>query len=189
MQISSCCIVLFLFLFYFNLFNAYPPLPLILLHQGDSGGPFVCKLADTGSSWEVHGVVSFGPRGCIVDKKPSVFTRVSAFNHWIEDNIKRYVYENTPAAQVCSRRPDIEVFLILNQQSLMHSPYHNPLLDPGRITNNQLDTQMLLKITFLFYVHFVFSHSSSHDAELHSVMICISSSCKYSFFLFFSHCH
>ncbi|KAK2852327.1 hypothetical protein Q7C36_007528 [Tachysurus vachellii] len=66
--------------------------------QGDSGGPFVCKSADTGSLWEVHGVVSFGARGCIVDKKPSVFTRVSAFNHWIEDNIKRYIYENTPAA-------------------------------------------------------------------------------------------
>ncbi|KAF7710120.1 ovochymase-2 [Silurus meridionalis] len=66
--------------------------------QGDSGGPFVCKLAATGSLWEVHGVVSFGARGCIKDKKPSVFTRVSAFNPWIEDNIKRYVYENTPAA-------------------------------------------------------------------------------------------
>ncbi|KAM9476723.1 ovochymase-2 isoform 2-T2 [Clarias gariepinus] len=66
--------------------------------QGDSGGPFVCKPAATGSLWEVHGVVSFGPRGCIKDKKPSVFTRVSAFTHWIEDNVKRYVYENTPAA-------------------------------------------------------------------------------------------
>ncbi|KAI5107730.1 hypothetical protein C0J45_1324, partial [Silurus meridionalis] len=52
--------------------------------QGDSGGPFVCKLAATGSLWEVHGVVSFGARGCIKDKKPSVFTRVSAFNPWIE---------------------------------------------------------------------------------------------------------
>ncbi|XP_073670702.1 ovochymase-2 [Paramisgurnus dabryanus] len=64
--------------------------------KGDSGGPFVCK--QTGSDWEVHGVVSFVPVGCIMDKKPSVFTRVSAFNHWIEDNIKRYIYENTPTS-------------------------------------------------------------------------------------------
>ncbi|KAI7810415.1 hypothetical protein IRJ41_001318 [Triplophysa rosa] len=60
------------------------------LMSGDSGGPFVCKQTGTGASWEVHGVVSFRPRGCIVDKKPSV----SAFSHWIEDNIKRYTYEN-----------------------------------------------------------------------------------------------
>lgn len=65
--------------------------------QGDSGGPFVCKQTGSGASWEVHGVVSFVPQGCIVDKKPSVFTRISAFSHWIENNIKRYTYENMSA--------------------------------------------------------------------------------------------
>uniref|UniRef100_A0A8C6TPH8 Peptidase S1 domain-containing protein n=1 Tax=Neogobius melanostomus TaxID=47308 RepID=A0A8C6TPH8_9GOBI len=44
--------------------------------QGDSGGPFACESAS--ASWEVHGIVSFGPQGCIRDKKPSVFTRTSA---------------------------------------------------------------------------------------------------------------
>ncbi|XP_030644095.1 ovochymase-2 [Chanos chanos] len=62
--------------------------------QGDSGGPFVCKLEES-SVWEVHGVVSFGPQGCIMDKKPSVFTRVSAFSHWVEDSMKRYIYNST----------------------------------------------------------------------------------------------
>ncbi|XP_062334250.1 elastase-1 [Osmerus eperlanus] len=61
--------------------------------QGDSGGPFVCQPAGPDSSWEVHGIVSFGPQGCIKDKKPSVFTRVSAFNDWILDSIKRFTYE------------------------------------------------------------------------------------------------
>ncbi|XP_072534618.1 ovochymase-2 [Salminus brasiliensis] len=66
--------------------------------QGDSGGPLACRPNGSGSVWEVHGVVSFGPLGCIMNKKPAVFTRVSAFNHWIEDNIKRYVYEHSAVA-------------------------------------------------------------------------------------------
>ncbi|XP_076583741.1 ovochymase-2 [Chaetodon auriga] len=62
--------------------------------QGDSGGPFVCELTGTASTWEVHGIVSFGPQGCIKDKKPSVFTRVSAFSDWINNNIRKFMYEN-----------------------------------------------------------------------------------------------
>ncbi|XP_054634056.1 ovochymase-2 [Dunckerocampus dactyliophorus] len=61
--------------------------------QGDSGGPFACKAAGANMTWEVHGVVSFGPQGCIRNKKPSVFTRVSAFSHWINDSIRRFLYE------------------------------------------------------------------------------------------------
>ncbi|KAG7267725.1 hypothetical protein CRUP_031615, partial [Coryphaenoides rupestris] len=48
------------------------------------------------STWEVHGIVSFGAQGCIRDKKPSVFTRVSAFSGWIEDSIRKFVYEREP---------------------------------------------------------------------------------------------
>lgn len=62
------------------------------LPQGDSGGPFACPSA--GETWEVHGIVSFGPQGCIKDKKPSVFTRVSAFSDWIEDNMRKFIYVN-----------------------------------------------------------------------------------------------
>ncbi|XP_019899333.2 ovochymase-2 isoform X2 [Esox lucius] len=62
--------------------------------QGDSGGPFVCQ-PSASDPWEVHGIVSFGPFGCIKDKKPSVFTRVSSFNDWIHDNIKRFNYEKS----------------------------------------------------------------------------------------------
>uniref|UniRef100_UPI003AAE0E9E chymotrypsin-like elastase family member 2A n=1 Tax=Centroberyx gerrardi TaxID=166262 RepID=UPI003AAE0E9E len=62
--------------------------------QGDSGGPFACSAAGTNTTWEVHGIVSFGPQGCIKDKKPSVFTRVSAFSDWIHHNIKKFIYEN-----------------------------------------------------------------------------------------------
>uniref|UniRef100_A0A3Q3MQ92 Peptidase S1 domain-containing protein n=1 Tax=Labrus bergylta TaxID=56723 RepID=A0A3Q3MQ92_9LABR len=62
--------------------------------QGDSGGPFACAAAGANPTWEVHGIVSFGPQGCIKDKKPSVFTRVSAFNDWIYDNMKKFIYES-----------------------------------------------------------------------------------------------
>nr|XP_046272112.1 tolloid-like protein 2 [Scatophagus argus] len=59
--------------------------------QGDSGGPLVCQ--DTpGAPWEVHGITSFGPIGCIMNKKPSVFTRSSAYLPWIENVIRRDIY-------------------------------------------------------------------------------------------------
>lgn len=51
-------------------------------HQGDSGGPLLCQLGR--DRWEVHGVVSFGPIGCTVENKPSVFTRTAAYIPWIE---------------------------------------------------------------------------------------------------------
>uniref|UniRef100_A0A8C8VH88 Peptidase S1 domain-containing protein n=1 Tax=Pelusios castaneus TaxID=367368 RepID=A0A8C8VH88_9SAUR len=49
---------------------------------GDSGGPLVCQISR--GKWEVHGIVSFGPVGCKVENKPSVFTRISAYISWIE---------------------------------------------------------------------------------------------------------
>uniref|UniRef100_A0A4W5NAQ1 Zgc:154142 n=1 Tax=Hucho hucho TaxID=62062 RepID=A0A4W5NAQ1_9TELE len=61
---------------------------------GDSGGPFACQ-PSASDPWEVHGIVSFGAFGCIKDKKPSVFTRVSSFNDWIDDNMKRFIYEKS----------------------------------------------------------------------------------------------
>lgn len=61
------------------------------LRQGDSGGPLVCQ--DTsGGPWEVHGISSFGPIGCIINKNPSVFTRSSAYIPWIENVIRRDLY-------------------------------------------------------------------------------------------------
>ncbi|XP_071988656.1 chymotrypsin-like elastase family member 2A, partial [Engystomops pustulosus] len=50
--------------------------------QGDSGGPLVCQ--NGREKWEVHGIVSFGPIGCTVENKPSVFTRTSTYIPWIE---------------------------------------------------------------------------------------------------------
>ncbi|CAN2388025.1 Belongs to the peptidase S1 family, partial [Pristimantis euphronides] len=52
--------------------------------NGDSGGPLNCQAA--GGAWEVHGVVSFGSGiKCNYEKKPTVFTRVSAYIDWIND--------------------------------------------------------------------------------------------------------
>ncbi|KFQ93864.1 Chymotrypsin-C, partial [Nipponia nippon] len=50
---------------------------------GDSGGPLNCQL---GGLWEVSGIVSFGSGlGCNTAKKPTVFTRVSAYIDWINE--------------------------------------------------------------------------------------------------------
>lgn len=54
----------------------------VVSSQGDSGGPLLCQLGR--DRWEVHGVVSFGPIGCTVENKPSVFTRTAAYIPWIE---------------------------------------------------------------------------------------------------------
>ncbi|XP_047232670.1 chymotrypsin-like elastase family member 2A [Girardinichthys multiradiatus] len=52
--------------------------------NGDSGGPLNCQRSD--GTWDVHGVVSFGSSmGCNYPKKPSVFTRVSAYISWINN--------------------------------------------------------------------------------------------------------
>ncbi|NXC19849.1 CTRC protein, partial [Corythaeola cristata] len=51
--------------------------------NGDSGGPLNCQ---SDGVWEVAGIVSFGSAlGCNTAKKPSVFTRVSAYVEWINE--------------------------------------------------------------------------------------------------------
>uniref|UniRef100_A0A8D2BBJ6 Chymotrypsin C n=1 Tax=Sciurus vulgaris TaxID=55149 RepID=A0A8D2BBJ6_SCIVU len=55
--------------------------------NGDSGGPLNCQ-AENGA-WEVHGIVSFGSgQSCNTRKKPTVFTRVSAYIDWIHQKMQ-----------------------------------------------------------------------------------------------------
>lgn len=52
--------------------------------QGDSGGPLNCLGQD--GRWFVHGVTSFvSSQTCNEVKKPTVFTRISAFRDWLSD--------------------------------------------------------------------------------------------------------
>ncbi|XP_043089538.1 polyserase-2 [Puntigrus tetrazona] len=51
--------------------------------QGDSGGPMVSKL---GSLWVQSGIVSFG-EGCALANYPGVYTRVSNYQSWINNQI------------------------------------------------------------------------------------------------------
>ncbi|XP_043917901.1 chymotrypsin-like elastase family member 2A isoform X1 [Protopterus annectens] len=54
--------------------------------NGDSGGPLNAQ--GSGDAWEVHGIVSFGSSmGCNYIRKPTVFTRVSAYIDWINEKI------------------------------------------------------------------------------------------------------
>uniref|UniRef100_A0A3P9HJS6 pancreatic elastase n=1 Tax=Oryzias latipes TaxID=8090 RepID=A0A3P9HJS6_ORYLA len=49
--------------------------------QGDSGGPLNCSV---NGQWVVHGVTSFvSSSGCNAYRKPTVFTRVSAYISWM----------------------------------------------------------------------------------------------------------
>ncbi|XP_026188294.1 chymotrypsin-C-like [Mastacembelus armatus] len=57
--------------------------------NGDSGGPLNCQNSD--GAWEVHGIVSFGSGiKCNMAKKPTVFTRVSAYIDWINSKMVAY---------------------------------------------------------------------------------------------------
>uniref|UniRef100_A0A8U7P387 Peptidase S1 domain-containing protein n=1 Tax=Corvus moneduloides TaxID=1196302 RepID=A0A8U7P387_CORMO len=52
--------------------------------NGDSGGPLNCQRND--GIWEVEGIVSFGSGlSCNMIRKPTVFTRVSAYIDWINE--------------------------------------------------------------------------------------------------------
>lgn len=51
--------------------------------QGDSGGPLNCSVD---GQWVVHGVTSFvSSSGCNAYKKPTVFTRASAYISWMNN--------------------------------------------------------------------------------------------------------
>ena len=52
------------------------------LLQGDSGGPLNCQV---NGKYVVHGVTSFvSSQGCNVQRKPTVFTRVSNYISWMD---------------------------------------------------------------------------------------------------------
>lgn len=53
--------------------------------------------------WEVHGITSFGPVGCIMYEKPSVFTRSSVYIPWIENVIRKQLYTDHGRNPICSK--------------------------------------------------------------------------------------
>lgn len=54
-------------------------------YKGDSGGPLHCLV---NGQYSVHGVTSFvSSMGCNVSRKPTVFTRVSAYISWMNNVI------------------------------------------------------------------------------------------------------
>ena len=63
--------------------------------QGDSGGPLV---VDTGSGWQLAGVVSWGD-GCAEPGFYGVYTRVSVFTSWVNSYIQSAPTDSTLTAR------------------------------------------------------------------------------------------
>ena len=54
--------------------------------RGDSGGPLLIQ-KEADMPWYVIGIVSFGSKEC-GSGRPAVYTRVSSFITWIQNNLK-----------------------------------------------------------------------------------------------------
>jgi len=54
--------------------------------NGDSGGPLIC-LDLTTKSYFLHGITSYGTNPCGQPAKPGIYTKVSSFSAWIQENI------------------------------------------------------------------------------------------------------
>uniref|UniRef100_A0A8C5TI54 Peptidase S1 domain-containing protein n=1 Tax=Malurus cyaneus samueli TaxID=2593467 RepID=A0A8C5TI54_9PASS len=57
-------------------------------YRGDSGGPLVCNK-------KAHGIVSHGCERYIC---PAVFTRISYFEHWIREQLRRFALQELPGS-------------------------------------------------------------------------------------------
>ena len=56
--------------------------------QGDSGGPMVIPYSNNDDTAIVYGLVSWG-NGCAHEKGPGMYTRVSNYNSWIQNNMNK----------------------------------------------------------------------------------------------------
>jgi secreted trypsin-like serine protease len=78
--------------------------------QGDSGGPLVAKSAD--GEFRQIGVVSFG-RQCAAKEAYGVYTRVSAFQDWLQRTTQIALAQDTPSlpppADVAAAPPPVQV--------------------------------------------------------------------------------
>ena len=53
--------------------------------HGDSGGPYVCLNSD-GTTYSLHGAVSWGSGSCNANQLFTVFARVTQFRAWIKQH-------------------------------------------------------------------------------------------------------
>lgn len=93
--------------------------------QGDSGGPLNCQ-AENGN-WDVRGIVSFGSGlSCNTFKKPTVFTRVSAYIDWIN---QVGAPPRPPSSLPTPHLPFLQLFLYSFLHSFIHSPAQEVLIE------------------------------------------------------------
>ncbi|XP_029687522.1 serine protease 56 isoform X1 [Takifugu rubripes] len=73
--------------------------------QGDSGGPLIYQDRISGR-FQLHGITSWGD-GCGEKGKPGVYTRVSAFSDWIQEEIRKSLGSREPTCTELLKTTDM----------------------------------------------------------------------------------
>ena len=63
--------------------------PLLLAPMEDVSDPPFRAVCKKNGAWTLAGIISYGA-GCAEVNKPGIYTRVSAFEQWIQNHIQNY---------------------------------------------------------------------------------------------------
>lgn len=106
--------------------------------------------------WYVHGVTSFvSSRVCNEAKKPTVFTRISAFKDWLNDVSQACDASHTLTSRSTVSKSDTSLHPLT---SPVVSPGHDALLSTCWTLTDQMKMKILISCLFIFIFSIMIRH-------------------------------